>query len=194
MKMMTHLNKGGRMRKTMAIFLIATWIVAIFYLMFGIHLPDIENRMENLREERSKWPAVPGIVTNVDSHVADITDDNDRDSVSVSFQYKVSNVTLNSHQYWYYTTKTGYTKGQSITVYYNPMQNKEAVLDPKNVDVYEVSKWWETILRILAMPAIIFGCMFIWSFVTAGKKHNVPDIDYSQRKMIKAKKGLPVTR
>lgn len=167
------------MRKVIAFFLMATWAVGILYILFGPYFADLQARMENVRQERSEWPSVPGTIEEVQFHAA--TDDNDSSYVLFKFRYNVSGVLYNTAQKWADYT-AGYKEarekaksqqpGQPVTVYYNPADTRQAVLYPTSVDLYEVSTWWETVLRILTYPSIIIGCAFIWQIITNGKTHN----------------------
>ena len=160
------------MRKVLALFFMATWTVGILYVLFGLHYMDIEARMEQVRQTRSQWLSAQGTILEIKSHSA--TDDNDSSSVIVKFQYEAFGSRQVAQQKWGDYTKgykeaNSYRKGQVVTVYYDPGDSMKAVINRESVDLYEVSAWWETILRILAYPSIIIGCIIIWGLVASSK-------------------------
>jgi hypothetical protein len=161
------------MRKFIAVLMMAIWTAVIFYVLWG-HLVSVEARMENLRQEHSQWPTVQGTVLEVRFYDADPSDDNDRSCAIVRFQYKVSGLAHAGKQSLYYNTDAQrraiqYFIGQTVNVYHNPDQAAEAVIEPQRVNYYDVSAWWETMLRMLTYPSIVIGCIFIWSVVATGK-------------------------
>lgn len=161
------------MSKLLAILMMAAWAAVILYLLFA-HAMDIDGRMEQLREARSQWPTTPGTVSEVKFHDADPTDDNDYSFATIGFQYKVSGTLETSRQQLNYGTaaqkaQISYRPGQTTTVYYNPTKPESAVIEPSKVDLYEVSRWWEVILRIMAFPSIILGCIVIWGCIVRSK-------------------------
>jgi hypothetical protein len=152
----------------------AIWTVGILYVLWGPHLASIEARIENLRQEQSQWPTVQGTVLEVRFHDANLSDDNDRSYAIVRFQYSVSGLAHAGKQKFYYYTDTQrsaikYCIGQTVTVYHDPDQDAEAVIEPQRVDLYDVSAWWETMLRMLTYPSIVIGCIVIWGSVATGK-------------------------
>jgi hypothetical protein len=162
------------MRKFIAVLMMVIWTVGILYVLLGPHLASIETRMENLRQEHSQWPTVQGNVLEIRFHEADLSDDNDRSYAIVRFQYCVSGLTYTGKQRLYYYTDAQrnaikYRIGQTVTVYHDPDQAAEAVIEPQRVDLYDVSVWWETMLRMLTYPSIMIGCIVIWCAVATGK-------------------------
>ncbi len=162
-----------KMRKVIALLLMAIWTVTILYVLCGPHLASIQTRMEQVRQVRSQWPSVPGTILDVRFNGA--VDDNDYSSLLVKFQYSLSGVSYFAWQKWAdyaegyreFAEKAGtFNRGQPVTVYYDTTDPRKAVIDRRNVDLYEVSAVWETILRIFSYPSIIIGCMLIWLLVT----------------------------
>ena len=156
------------MRKVIAILMMAAWAVGILYILWGPHLADLEARMEKVRQERYHWPAVQGRILDTKVHVPD--NDSEYPTVTTRFQYSVSGTTYTAEQTWGYSDRDRkYQSGQMVTVYYDPIDSWKAVIELQRVDLYEVSAGWETLLRILAYPAIIVGCMVIWGSVVMDK-------------------------
>jgi len=159
------------MRKVIAILLMAAWVVAASYIMI-LHFQDIEARMEQVRQSRSDWLSTPGTILEVQFHTA--TDDNDYSSVTVKFQYEAFGSLQVTQQKWGdytrgYDVANSYRTGQIVTIYYDPNDPGKSVINRESVDLYDVSAWWETLLRIITFPVITIGCVFIWGVVTDSK-------------------------
>jgi hypothetical protein len=165
------------MRKVGALLLMAIWISTVIYLVFGFHFSDLEKRVEDIRQLRSGWPAVPGSVVDVRFYDADATDENDQSYAAITYQYSVSRILYSSRQdltYYSQAQKQAikYYPGQSISVYFDPNDACKGLIEPMNISVLDVSKWWEILLRIFTYPAIILGCIAIWVIIAGNEKPN----------------------
>lgn len=162
------------MRKALAILAMAAWAAGVLYVLVW-HMMDLESKMDDLRRVRAQWPTATATVTKVDFYEAVPTDDNDRSYAILRFQYTAAGASQRTQQHIYYYNEDQkaaitYRKGQDVTVYYDPAKPADAVIEPSKVDYYEVTNWWQTILRILAFPSIFVGCPLIWGAIVGSQR------------------------
>jgi hypothetical protein len=163
------------MRIVSALLLMAIWTAALIYLLWGLHYSDLEKRVENIRQLRSGWPSVPGSIVDVKFHDADPTYENDQSYAAITYQYSVSKVYYNACQnlnYYSHAQKQAirYSPGKSVTVHFDPDNAAIGLIEPMNISVLDVSKWWEVLLRMLIYPSIIIGCIMIWGMIAVNEK------------------------
>jgi hypothetical protein len=148
------------------------WIVYLFLAAFpGLIIFAAVYKYFEVRRA-SVWPSVPGRVVvsmsekrSVDTGGADSTDTEIRNFAKVVYEYKVATKTYrgdrvsvgeNLGNFEVAETLAKYPLGKAVTVYYNPNNRAEALLERE----FPAFVWKGLILFVLGLGSLIAGCIF----------------------------------
>jgi hypothetical protein len=149
-----------------------SWLVYLFLAAFPglIAFAAIYKYFETRRA--SVWPSVPGRVVvsmsekrNVKGVGADSTDTEVRNFARVVYEYKIATKTYrcdrvsigeNLGNFEVAETLAKYPLGKGVTVYYNPSNRAEAVLERELPDFL----WKGVAIIVLVLAAVILGAIF----------------------------------
>jgi hypothetical protein len=171
---------GHNMRALAAIVVTSGLIGGLFIWPFSARYMDgLEQRVADTRARYYAYPIAAGTVASSSAY----TDDDGYHRFTVRFRFDVAGASYSRTQTWYLEhlpqsisrsdEVQKYTPGTSVQVHYNPDRPADAVVDPKRINVAEISTDWESILRSLAIPAVAVGCICVWCWACKRRERSV---------------------
>jgi hypothetical protein len=165
------------------------WIVYLFLAAFpGLIIFAAIYKYFEVRRA-SVWPSVPGRVVvsmsekrSVDTGGADSTDTEIRNFAKVVYEYKVATKTYrcdrvsvgeNLGNFEVAETLAKYPLGKAVTVYYNPNNRAEALLERE----FPAFVWKGLILFVLGLASLVVGCIFGFKWLARFLEATIPNTD-----------------